>query len=175
MSRASGRAVILVLGVALAPTGAGCASMCDAERLPAGGRVATPAALFTLAQYAARQDCCEVLHGLLSPATRQWHGEAMFCLWWDSESLKLPEPYEYPVAEILRSGVYDTDLEFRGQRFIYVRYQRAPRPEVYLQLLWVQERLPDGREEPRLALKEQFQPEPPARPVPWNAGRQAGD
>jgi hypothetical protein len=123
--------------------------ICERENLPAGGDPATVEQLFQVAQHAARNDCCDALYGLLSPRTREEHGETKFCLFW--KSLDVPDPWNYKVVDVVAKGTYLATMKDLEQReLMYVQYAEPGKPDLVVQLLIVRE---GGR--PRLGLQDQ--------------------
>ncbi len=159
------------LGVLLVLALVGCCSPeCEPENLPYQGVVETPKQMAELLQYAAEKDCCEVIYGHLSKATREEHSELKFCLFW--ESLEVPPPYDYPLADVVSGGAYvgvfpyaDDRIPF-DQELVYVEYQAPGGKNLLAQILLVYQEDEDGRREPRLALQEQTTLGPP-----FDAGR----
>jgi hypothetical protein len=160
----------LILVLALAPGLAACTSeLCRPENLPHEGVARTPEELFEIAQQAARNDCSDELHSLLSKKTRDEHGELSFSLAWDS--IKIPDPYDYKVANVVKSGKFlgvITD-KASGRRFIYVDYQEPGKKDLLAQLYVVTERDEEGREVFRLALQEQVESQDTPHPLYFTA------
>lgn len=138
------------LACLLALTLAACTpEVCEVENLPSRGDPATTEELFHVAQYAAKNDCCESLYGLLSPRTRAEHGETKFCLFW--ESLDVPDPWNYKVVDVVAKGQYlATMKDPDGRELMYVQYNEPGKPDLVVQLLIVRE-----GDRPRLGLQDQ--------------------
>lgn len=146
----------LLSPLALALTLAACTpEVCEVENLPFLGQPSTPEELFTLAQYAARNECCESLYGGLSKRTKDEHSETKFCLFW--ESLKLPEPFPpYKVVDIVAQGLFLAILpDEQGRQFMFVEYRQPGEAQLIAQLYIVMEKDEQGRDVPKLALQEQ--------------------
>lgn len=147
------RALPLALLLALS-FGACTPEVCEVENLPFLGQPSTPEELFKLAQYAARNDCCDSLYDMLSERTKDEHSRTKFCLFW--ASLEIPEPFDYKIVDVVGKGEYLTVLEgLEGRKFIMVHYQEPGKPSLDAQLYFVMEKHEQGRELPRLALQEQ--------------------
>ncbi|RMG11082.1 MAG: hypothetical protein D6731_16245 [Planctomycetota bacterium] len=156
---------LLVFAACLSLTACCTSAACRPENLPFRGEVFVSddgshhERLFALLQYAARNDCCEVLYRHLSHATREEYGETTFCLFW--ESLEVPEPYEYKLADVVRRGEFAGVVPGprEGEEFAYVSYppDGEPGDNLLAQILLVVEADERGRRVQRLALLEQYQ------------------
>jgi hypothetical protein len=160
LGRGTGRWTQVSLGLLLLLGIGGCCSPeCEPENLPHGGVVETPKELFELAQYAALNDCCDVLYSHLSQATQDEHSELKFCLFW--ESLEVPEPFNFRLVDVVGGGKYVGVFPFEDDRIpfdqelVYVEYQPPGGKNLLAQILLVYQLNEAGQREPRLALQEQ--------------------
>lgn len=155
MTRPPAPLALAALACALA-TSCCTSNACRPESLPRGGLARSERELFELAQYAAREDCCAVLHGLTSPRTRDEHGETKFCLFWDSLR---DEETGRRIRDVLADGEWLGMVPDPPKRFAYVRHW-APGPggapeAVTYRIRVVDEALAGGATAPRIGLQEQ--------------------
>lgn len=155
MRRAPARLLALIPLVSLA---ACCTpERCQPAALPFQGVATVASEMFVLAQFAARQECDDTLYDLLSNATRDELSQFGWGWIQDQEI----EPYPYRFEDVLRGAEYVATLPGLepNQEFLYVEYEEPGKPNLFVQILIVNEVDPEIEGDtvrPKVGLFEQI-------------------
>lgn len=153
---------------------AGCCSVeCERESLPLQGVARTGEELFTVVQYAARNECKRALYDLLSARTRDEHSYLKIALFLGS--ITLPEPWEYAFVDVLSGGeLLGVIPGPPGRELALVAYEEPGRPELLAQVLIVDETDEQGRDVKRIGVEEQLAEGPAINQDPPPTAEESG-